>query len=373
MTPRQPTDFSRSRAILVGTSEHRPGSGLDSMPAALNSLNAMRELLTGPECGWPAERVSQFVNRTTQDGVAGDVAALIGETTDVLLFYYVGHGQLLRGGDDLGMALTDTSSRVELRRATSLRLNDLREDLRYCRCRVKLTILDCCFSGIATRNAQGAGDLADRIERVAGSFTLTASRANQAAIYEDGKGGLTYFTKLLAEVVRDGVPGRPADLTLADIHQELERRFLTLTVPDGLERPEPTRLSHDSADRFVFCRNAAAAPSNPTTPSIPVTAEPLPSRSAGGSAAPGTDDGLNGQLDRLRRRAWKVGGTAAAVGAVAGAEYARHHADSGWGDADEGDVPAPYDSETDVDSPAGDAAPADDTSQADHGAADVGG
>lgn len=353
------------------------------MPAAHNSLKAMRELLTGPECGWPAERVSQFVNRTTQDGVAGDIATLIGETTDVLLFYYVGHGQLLRGGDDLGMALTDTSSRVELRRATSLRLNDLREDLRYCRCRVKLVILDCCFSGIATRNAQGAGDLADRIERVAGSFTLTASRANQAAIYEDGKGGLTYFTKLLAEVVRDGVPGRPADLTLADIHQELEHRFLTLTVPDGLERPEPTRLSHDSADRFVFCRNAAAsAPSNPTTPSAPtapgtpgspVTAEPLPPRSAGGSAPPGTDDGLNGQLDRLRRRVWKVGGTAAVVGAVAGAEYAQHHADSGWSEADEGDVPAPYDSETDVDSLAGDTAPADDTAQADQGAADVGG
>jgi len=369
MTLQQPIDFSRSRAILVGTSEYRPGSGLDSMPAAINSVNAMSELLRGPECGWPAERISQFVDRTAQDGVAGDVATLIGETTDVLLFYYVGHGQLLRGGDDLGMALTDTSSRVELRRATSLRLNDLREDLRYCRCRVKLLILDCCFSGIATRNAQGPGDLADRIERVAGSFTLTASRANQAAIYEDGKGGLTYFTKLLAEIVRDGVPGRPADLTLADIHQELERRFLVLTVPDGLERPEPARLSHDSADRFVFARNAAAS----AAPVTSVTAEPLAPRTASGSASPGTDDGLNGQLDRLRRRAWKVGGTAAVVGAVAGAEYAQHHADSGWSDADEGDVSAPYDSESDAGSFAEDTAPADDTSQADHGAADAGG
>lgn len=365
MTPRQPIDFSRSRAILVGTSEHRPGSGLDPMPAAVNSLDAMRALLTGPECGWPAERVSQFVNKSTQDGVDGSVATLIGETTDVLLFYYVGHGQLLRGGDDLGMALTDTSTRVELRRATSLRLNDLREDLRYCRCRVRLLILDCCFSGIATRNAQGPGGLADRIERVAGSFTLTASRANQAAIYEDGRGGLTYFTKLLAETVRDGVPGRPADLTLADIHQELERRFLVLSVPDGLERPEPTRLSHDSADRFVFARNAAAAaaPSGPKAPSTPAT----PATPVAAATVTVTDDRLNGQLDRLRRRVWKVGGTAAAVGAVAGAEYAQHHADPGWVDADGGGAPAPYDSEADLDSLS------DDTSPADHGAADVGG
>jgi Caspase domain len=327
MSPR-PTEFSKSRAILLGTSEHATGSGLTAMPAALRSLDAMGDLLTSPACGWPAGRVSRLVNKSTQDGVAGEIASLISEATDVLLFYYVGHGQLLRGGDDLGMALTDTSNRVELRRATSLRLSDLREDLKYSRCRIKIVILDCCFSGIATRNTQSPGDLADRIDRaarVSGSFTLTASRANQAAIYEDGKGGLTYFTKVLAETIGEGIPGVGPDLTLADIHQELERRFAGLDITDELERPEPTRLSSDSADRFNFARNVApeasraprSAPAqNSPTPAAP-TAAPSPSP-AGGSPPADT-------LARLRRRAWKLTGGALATGAVIGAEYTHHH------------------------------------------------
>lgn len=329
----RPIDFSKSRAILIGTSEQAAGSGLIAMPAALRSLDAMGELLASTSCGWPAKRISTLANKSNQDGVAGEVASLISDTTDVLLFYYVGHGQLLRGGDDLGMALTDTSTRVELRRATSLRLNDLREDLKYSRCRIRLVILDCCFSGIATRSTQGPGDLADRVERaarVSGSFTLTASRANQAAIYDDGSGGLTYFTKVLTEIIGEGIPGAGADLTLTDVHHELERRFAELDIPDELERPEPTRLSSDSADRFSFARNVAAGPS----PAAALHPAPSPSRADGsaGAAAPEpsaanpTQDRLPAQtFEQLRRRNWKLASGALAAGTVIGAEYATHH------------------------------------------------
>jgi uncharacterized caspase-like protein len=313
-----PIDFAASRAILIGTAGHAPGSGLTAMPAALNSLDAMRAVLTGPNCGWPAERVTEFRDRATGDGVHRDVATLIGQATDVALFYYVGHGQLLRGGDDLGMALTDTSTRVELRRATSLRLNDLREDLRYSRARVKLVILDCCFSGIATKNVQGPGNLADQIDRaarVAGTFTLTASRANQAAIHEDGSGGLTYFTKVLTDIVRDGIPGAPAELTLADIHQELADRFRALTVRSSLDRPEPTRLFQDSADRFVFARNAAPAHTHRAVATRPTSKPPEP------------NPALDRQLARLRRTNKQLGGAALAAGAALGVEYAAHHHD----------------------------------------------
>lgn len=311
-----PIDFSASRAILVGTADHAGGSGLTAMPAALNSLDAMRALLTGPNCGWPVARVTEFRDRATGDGVDREVATLIGEATDVVLFYYVGHGQLLRGGDDLGMALTDTSTQVELRRATSLRLNDLREDLRYSGARVKLVILDCCFSGIATKNIQGPGNLADQIDRAArvtGTFTLTASRANQAAIHEDGNGGLTYFTKVLTDVVGDGIAGAPAELTLADIHHELDERFRYLPIKNGLDRPEPTRLFQDSADRFVFARNAAPAHTHRAVAERPAPKTPEP------------NPALDRQLARLRRTNQRLGGAALAAGAALGVEYANHH------------------------------------------------
>ncbi|HKS47452.1 MAG TPA: caspase family protein [Amycolatopsis sp.] len=251
-------DFSRSRAILVGTAHYT--HGLTEMIAASNSLNTMRKLLIGPLCGWPDSRVTLVEDKTTRGGLDQHIAQLIHDTTDVLLFYYVGHGQLL-DGEHLGMALKDTHADPKMRYVTSLRLNDVRAELeRRCTARVKLVILDCCFSGLATRNAQGTG-LTDQVQlatKVEGAYTLTASRASQQAIYEDGSAGLTYFTKVFTDVVHDGIPGAGTELTLKDIHKEVRHRFLRLEVPGGQLRPEPSVLVTDTAEELAFARNAAA-------------------------------------------------------------------------------------------------------------------
>ena len=279
-------DFARSRAILVGTARYT--HGLERMDAARNSLKSMKNLLAGPLCGWPAERVIVFKDKTTRDGLNQEIAKLIHDTTDVLLFYYVGHGQLL-DGEHLGLALVDTHAKPEMRHSTSLRLDDLRTELKYrCRARVKLVILDCCFSGIATRNTQGIG-LADQVRmatKVEGAYTLTASRASQKAVHQEGPDGLTYFTKIFAEVVRGGIPGAGAQLTLKDIHTEVTARFLRLDLPDGLLRPEPSVLAVDSAEEFAFACNALeaerpAAPASQTPKqTVPATMGPLSSREA---------------------------------------------------------------------------------------------
>ncbi|GAB2829885.1 hypothetical protein GCM10027176_37850 [Actinoallomurus bryophytorum] len=271
-------DFSRSRAILVGTAHY--DRGLTEMPAALNSLNAMWNRLTGPLCGWPPSRITVFKNKTTRDGLTAEIAELIHDTKDVLLFYYVGHGQLL-DGEHLGLALVDTLPTPYMRSSTSLRLDDVRTQLKHrCTARVKLVILDCCYSGLATRNTQGTG-LADQVQiasKVEGAYTLTASRASQQAIYEDGPAGLTYFTKVFTDVVRDGIPGKGAELTLKDIHKEVSTRFLRLDFPDHQIRPEPSVLVVDTAEEFAFARNAAALttdpPTEPDTPPEPLQPPP---------------------------------------------------------------------------------------------------
>lgn len=263
-------DFSRSRAILIGTAKY--SQGLEQMPAARNSLVAMRELLVGPLCGWPLNRVTLFEDKTTRDGLNQQIAELIHETTDVLLLYYVGHGQLL-DGEHLGLALVDTHKEPKMRYSTSLRMTDLRTELKYgCNARVKLLILDCCFSGIDTKNTQGTG-LADQVQvatKVEGAYTLTASRASQKAIYQDGGTGLTYFTKIFDEIVRDGIPGAGAELTLKDIHKEVAARFLRLELSDGQLRPEPSVLAIDTAEELAFARNVRAA----QTASVPLPSEP---------------------------------------------------------------------------------------------------
>ena len=276
-------DFSRSRAILVGTSHYT--AGLEQMQAARNSLAAMRALLIGPLCGWPQSRVTSLLNKSTHDGVDQQIATLIHETSDVLLFYYVGHGQLL-DGEDLGMALVDTHRDPRMRYTTSLRLSHLRHELKYrCHAQVQVVILDCCFSGLATRNAQGAG-LAEQVRQVTkveGAYTLAASRASQKALHQDGRNGLTYFTKILAEVVHDGIPGAGPRLTLNDLHTQIAARFRRLELSEEHLRPEPTTLAVDTAEELLFAHNTAwtpphttAGPQAPNPPERQAYTQPLP-------------------------------------------------------------------------------------------------
>ncbi|MGC7096031.1 caspase, EACC1-associated type [Amycolatopsis lurida] len=295
-------DFARSRAILVGTAQY--SRGLTAMPAARNSLRAMRELLTGPRCGWPAARVTSFENKTTRDRVDQKIAKLIHETTDVLLFYYVGHGQLL-DGEHLGLALGDTHSEPNMRHATSLRMRELRTELKYrCRARVKIVILDCCFAGLATRHTQGSG-LAEQVQlatKVEGAYTLAAARYWQQAHYEDGRDGLTYFTRFFTETLRDGVPGAGEWLTLGDIQTVVAARCREVDLPDGAVRPEPSTLVVDTAERFPFARNAAWTPAAAAGP--PVVIHSVKPRSSAARRA------------LSRRSVFSGAAAAAAVGAL---------------------------------------------------------
>ncbi|WP_410579137.1 caspase domain-containing protein [Amycolatopsis sp. lyj-108] len=253
-------DFSRSRVILVGTSHYT--AGLEQMEAAANSLTEMHALLSGPLCNWPKSRITSLLNKSTRDGVDQRIATLIHDTADVLLFYYVGHGQLL-DGEDLGLALADTHRDPRMRYTTSLRLSHLRHELKYrCTARVQVVILDCCFAGLATRNSQG-DDLAKQVRqitKVEGAYTLAASRSSQKALHQDGPDGLTYFTKILTEVVHDGIPSAGPHLALNDLHTEISTRFRHLDLPEDHLRPEPTTLAVDTAEELLLARNAAWTP-----------------------------------------------------------------------------------------------------------------
>ncbi len=264
MALRDDIDFPRSRAILLGTSVYTAGFGSTPMPAASNSLAAMRAALTGP-CGWPGSRIEEFADKSNRDFVPQKLAPLIHETQDVLLFYYVGHGQLLVG-NDLGLALTDTSEDPKLRLATSLRLSQLRLEMEHnCDARIRILILDCCCSGIATKYSQGPDNLAAQVHQAAslegeGTYTWTACGHSQDTFFEPGRDGLTYFTKFLTETAHCGIGSSATPgLTVAALNREVKRRIQQASLPGVLVKPEPSLLFHGPADEFVFVRNAAPA------------------------------------------------------------------------------------------------------------------
>jgi len=258
---RDDIDFGRSRAILLGTSRYDAGFGNQPMPAAANSLRSMRAILQDL-CGWPPDRIVELVDQSTRDVVLQQIVPLIHEATDVLLLYYVGHGQLLQG-NDLGLALTDTREEAKLRASTSLRLKDLRPEIEdNCDARVKLLILDCCCSGIATKYAQGPEDMAMKVGAAAqleghGAYTWTACGHSQDTYFEPGDTGLTYFTRHFTETVKDGIPGKGERLRVREIHDDIRRRFKETPLLGTPVKPEPTLSFRGKDDTFGFAPNAA--------------------------------------------------------------------------------------------------------------------
>jgi peptide/nickel transport system substrate-binding protein len=256
-------DFSRSRAILIGTANYKD-TWFTPLPAAANSLSAMRDVLTDPDlCGWPTERVTLLRDPTDASRQLQTLRRLSRQTDEVLLLYFVGHGIILPRGH-LCLTVADTES--EDPDITGLEYQRVREALLDSPARVKIVILDCCYSGRVIEAL--SGDIADCTE-TRGVYTLTASD-NVAHVLplEQQNTAMTSFTGELIELIRDGIVDETELLSLGTIYVHLRRR---------LERgnlPTPNQRATDTAARFPFTRNAAHRPTRTAPQPTPTSAEP---------------------------------------------------------------------------------------------------
>jgi hypothetical protein len=251
MNERGTPDYSRSKAVLVGTSTY---TYLPQVPPAANSLVRMQGLLVGNQCGWQNDRVSIFANERKPGDLPDQLVELYAGATDVALFYYVGHGQInLR--DELCLALTDSRTQTERIATTSLPFDAVRNALNVSDARVKIVILDCCFAGLAVGRDDRLSSSPDVIEMTAGTgaYIMAASGAYNTAWFEqdDQATPLTYFTKHFAKIIDDGIPGEPAGLNLSAIYRSLEQDLARAG------KPLPKRRVVGSADDFIFALNRA--------------------------------------------------------------------------------------------------------------------
>lgn len=292
-------DFSRSRAVLIGTWDYRY---LSAVPAAEHSLNRMRALLAGPLCGgWPDDSILVVRNQSRPGDLPEQLTRRFHQAVDVALFYYVGHGQY-DNDDELCLGLADSSDDAYLRTATSLPFDAVRKAFQSSRAVTKIAIVDCCYAELAAgRNTLGPQQ--PDLPRSAGFYLMMASGASYTAWFQsatDSAVPQTYFTKYLADVIERGIPGQPAALTLGPIFD----RVSDALVSDGM--PEPRHRSSDHAARYVFARNTAARrrtrPRRPRRPGFGTVRRDLPS--------------VSEAVSRSRRRnrhglpgAW-IGGTA---------------------------------------------------------------
>jgi uncharacterized protein YegL len=167
-------------------------------------------------------------------------------TNDVLLVYFVGHGTIGRRSQ-LYLTLTDTEEGDE--DLTGMEYSKVRDVLYDSAARVKIVILDCCYSGRAIESlAAKIADIAD----IRGTYVLTASDTTAHVVpLEQQSSRATSFTEELTAVVRAGIPGGPAMLSLTALYPHLRRRLQARGLP------APNQHNVDQADRFDFTCNAA--------------------------------------------------------------------------------------------------------------------
>ena len=298
--PDQP-DCPRSRAVLIGTATYRD-STFPPVPAAANSLNGMRQILTDPGlCGWPHDRVTVIEDPADMRRLVQTLRRMAKETADVLLVYFAGHGVIVPRGE-LCLVLTDTDSGDP--DITGLPYHHVREALLDSPARLKVSVLDCCYSGRAIEALSGAIQIASTTD-VQGVYTVTASdqTAHVPPLAEQAN-TTTSFTGELLDLIRTGIPGGPEWLTLDLLYRHLRDRLRQRGLPD------PNQRGVDTAAQFSFTRNAAhrshAAPgtnagrgagaTGQATPPLPAT-----STAVGSSKDRQSLDGRAPQPPRHRR------------------------------------------------------------------------
>ncbi|WP_431998202.1 caspase, EACC1-associated type [Streptomyces fungicidicus] len=255
MTDPAGRDYSRSRAVLMGTWDY---TDFEPAPAVERSFHRMRDLLRDPVCGpWPEESIEEFANRPTLGTTHVELVDALLAATDVALFYYVGHG-IYDHRERLCLTVGDTRTDANYTAATGLLFESVRDAFRASRATVKIAVLDCCYAGLATEEHGRLS--ADRLPPVSGTYVLMSSSAYETSWYEKDEvpDAQTYFTKTLVDTVREGIRGAPAGLTFDHIFGVVADRL----VEDG--RPEPGRRIEDHAAGWVFARNNAPdAPPEP--------------------------------------------------------------------------------------------------------------
>ena len=263
MSEWNPPDRSRSRAVLIGTSRY---DELTQVPAAGNSLESMHRLLTGPLCGWPADRVTRILEPREPGNLPDRLVELFGQAQDVALFYYVGHGQV-DFEDQLCLGLAGSRRQSERRATTSLTFEAVRRALRASPAATKVVILDCCFAGHALqdRHTLAGADEVDiaGLAGASGAYTLAATGPDSTAWFEseaDSPLPHTHFTRALVDAVARGIPDAAAVLTLEPVYHRLRE------ILPAAGKPAPTRVSRHNADAFAFARNTAYHPA-PVPPS----------------------------------------------------------------------------------------------------------
>lgn len=261
-------DPHRSRAVLVGISDYAHAD-LAAMPAADAGAEHLARLLRDPSVwGLPQEHVTVLGRGTTQERVLTTVRDAALATQDTLVVYFAGHG-LRDPGERLHLALLDADP--DYPQIGTLPYRQLRDLIRHAghRAKHRVTVLDCCYSGIAGSMSGAAAPTRDVLataldehgdaHAAGGSGSgedeygdcVLASAPPQSRSFVRPGATLPEFTGELVATLESGIAGVGPVITL-------ERAWLR--IRDRMRSrgsPEPQLFAQNKATHHIHFHNRA--------------------------------------------------------------------------------------------------------------------
>ncbi|MFE9599894.1 caspase family protein, partial [Streptomyces hokutonensis] len=245
-----------SRAVFFGVSEFRE---LPPLKGIAHNVPTLRELLTTDGVGGLAkDECIVLAEDSTCLDVLDALQKAAQEATDLLLFYYAGHGHF--GGPDRSFLLATRDSGGQ-RAHHSVDYHEVRELVSKSPAQRKVVVIDCCFSGRALSMSDEQAPTRHETE-ISGACVLTSAAETERSICQpDG----SVFTLELAKLLREGLSGplsggrhgeHLAELTMSDVFDALHSRLKDRTV-DGHRVPLPKLGTRDAGSQIVLARNRA--------------------------------------------------------------------------------------------------------------------
>lgn len=242
---------SGSRAVVVGTGTHAPGSALPDIPAVTATVAAVRDTLRD-QCAMDESHIVTVTDPASPRPFLATVGRAAAQAEDVLLLYYIGHG-LVSLENELFLATGATTDQEAMLPVEALPFAAVRRVLSASRARYVVVVLDCCFSGRASGVFGTAVASAFELTNVHGSYLLSATSPTGQALAPEGE-RYTAFSGALVEFLRGGSPAAPRELTLDDAYGHLERAL------PARGAPAPQRRAGGNAGSLVVAVNPQASP-----------------------------------------------------------------------------------------------------------------
>lgn len=216
-------------ALLVGVSEYGPG--LNPLPAAVNDVEAMRELLLNPEIGGFAEPDVIVLKNPERQAMEESLETLFAgrHKDDLVMFFFSGHGIK----DDTGRLYLAThgtrkTPQGDLIRSTAVSSNILHDSMSRSRSKRQVVILDSCFSGAFAEGLSAKDDGTVDIRAQLGGegrAVLTSSSSTQYSFEYEGS-ELSLYTRFLVEGIKTGAADQDEDevISIDELHAYASKR-----------------------------------------------------------------------------------------------------------------------------------------------------